>query len=395
MDELGKSIPAAEAFVDAESGGKGKIINEFCLNCGTKLIDTFCHHCGQKDIPRRQTLGELWINFISSFWSYEGKFFQSTKYLITKPGYLAMEYNKGKRESYFHPARMYVFISFVFFLLYFSLPDPETKDSNTVNFKGKKKTSDTTTSQEKKSITPMFEAGEDEDKDDFDEARLDSIINNSIPKDDAENPVAALRDSIKLQAAKLKKKNKGGTNWNFGLEKAEYATLEAYDSAQNAKPEAKRDGWFKRIVMVRAIELNNKYKDDDSKSFGKDFGNAFKDNFSKVLFWLLPFFALVLKLLYVRRGFYYSEHLVFSIYYYNFFYLAGSVQMLLNQISWLGWLAAVLSFWIYFYLLFGMKRMYMQGWGKTIAKFVIFSFLFSILALIGLTVTALAVLMTI
>jgi len=51
------------------------------------------------------------------------------------------------------------------------------------------------------------------------------------------------------------------------------------------------------VQAIRAIELNNKYKDDDSKSFGKDFGNAFKDNFSKVLFWLLPFFALVLKLL--------------------------------------------------------------------------------------------------
>ncbi|HWA32795.1 MAG TPA: DUF3667 domain-containing protein [Cyclobacteriaceae bacterium] len=394
MDELGKSIPAAEAFVDAESGRKGKIINENCLNCGTKLIDTFCHHCGQKDLPRRQTLSELWVNFIASFWSYEGKFFQTTKYLITKPGYLAVEYNNGKRESYFHPARMYVFISFVFFLLYFSLPDPENKDTGIV--KGKKK-NDTTgaAANEKKSIAPMFEVGEDEDEDDFDESKLDSIINNSIPKDDVDNPIPAIQDSIKSQAQKLKKKNKGGEKWNFGLEKAEYATVEAYDSAENAKPEAKKDGWFKRLLVIRAIELNNKYKDDDSKSFAKDFGNAFKDNFSKVLFWLLPFFALVLKLLYVRRGFYYSEHLVFSIYYYNFFYLAGSVQMLLNQVSWLGWLAGLLSFWIYFYLLFGMKRMYMQGWGKTILKFFIFSFLFSILALIGLSVTALVVLMTI
>ncbi len=395
MDDLGKSIPAAEAFVDAEAGVKGKIINENCLNCGTRLIDTFCHHCGQKDIPRRQTLGELWINFISSFWSYEGKFFQTTKYLITRPGYLAMEYNKGKRETYFHPARMYVFISFVFFLLYFSLPDPENKDSNPVKITRKEKSSDTTTTKEEKSITPMFDAGEDKAKDDFDEAKLDSIISNSIPKDNAENPVAGLQDSIKSQTKKIKKKNKGGTNWNWGLENADYATLEAYDSAESAKPVGKRDGWFKRIVMIRAIELNNKYKGDDSKSFGRDFGNAFKDNFSKVLFWLLPFFALVLKLLYVRRGFYYSEHLVFSIYYYNFFYLAGSVQMLLNQVSWLGWAAALVGFWIYFYLLFGMKRMYMQGWGKTIVKFFIFSFLFSILALIGLSVTALAVLMTI
>ncbi|MFM7485782.1 MAG: DUF3667 domain-containing protein, partial [Cytophagales bacterium] len=63
---------------------------------------------------------------MSSFWSYEGKFFRTTKYLITKPGFLAQEYCAGKRESYYHPARMYVFISFVFFLAFFSIPeDPE------------------------------------------------------------------------------------------------------------------------------------------------------------------------------------------------------------------------------------------------------------------------------
>ena len=122
MDELGKSFPVAEGMVDAEEGSKPKPHNELCLNCGAKLIDSFCHHCGQKDIPRRQTLGELFSNFISSFWSYEGKFFLTTKYLITKPGFLTVEYNAGRRESYYHPARMYVFISFVFFLFLFSLP---------------------------------------------------------------------------------------------------------------------------------------------------------------------------------------------------------------------------------------------------------------------------------
>ncbi len=393
MDELGKSIPAAEVFVDAESGSKGKTVNEHCLNCGTKLIDSFCHHCGQKDIPRRQTLGELWINFISSFWSYEGKFFQTTKYLITRPGYLATEYNEGRRERYFHPARMYVFISFVFFLLFFSLPDPESNDSNTVNFTGKKKKKDTTalSAKEKKSMTPMLDAGDDEDDDDFDERKLDSILNRNIPTADS----LGLQDSIRSQAPNFKKKKNRGTNWNFGLENADYASVQTYDSVQNTKPKAERDGWLKRIIMIRAIELNNKYKGDESKSFAKDFSNAFKDNFSKVLFWLLPFFALVLKLLYVRRGYYFSEHLVFSIYYYNFFYLAGSVQMLLNLVPWLGWLSVLLGFWIYFYLLFGMKRMYKQGWGKTTMKFFIFSFLFSIIAMIGLSITALAVLMTI
>src|SRR6185436_4652583 len=109
----------------------------------------------------------------------------------------------------------------------------------------------------------------------------------------------------------------------------------------------------------------------------------------------LPVFALLLKLLYVRRDYVYSEHLVYSIYYYNFFYLAGSVQMLLNQIPFVSDWVWVIGFWIYFYMLFGMKRMYKQGWGKPIFKFLLFSTAFFFLAAVGLAINAMIILMMI
>ena len=158
--------------------------------------------------------------------------------------------------------------------------------------------------------------------------------------------------------------------------------------------EAQRDGWFVQKLNRKAAELNDRYK-DKSESFGNDFKQAFLDNFSKVLFYLLPVFALLLKLFYIRRDFFYSEHLVFSIYYYNFFYFAASLMLLFNQISWLGWLSTLTGFWIYFYLLFAMKRMYGQSWLKTIAKFTLFSFSFMLFLGVGLAVSALAVLLMI
>ena len=374
MDELSKSFPAAEGMVDAEQSGKVKRHNEICLNCGTKLIDTFCHHCGQKDIPKRQTLGELFSNFISSFWSYEGKFFLTTKYLITKPGFLAAEYNVGRRESYYHPARMYVFISFVFFLLYVSLPDKDEINA--------------TVSKSKMDLTEedLKEIGDDVKK-----GRLDSILRAIPGQDSMFNSISpGIMDSIKKKAKQKKKWN--GINW--GLQKAEYKSIQAYDSAQQLKPEKDRDGWMKRRLMSRVIVLNQKYKDDGSR-FVKDFGTAFKDNFSKVLFYLLPIFALLLKLLYVRRDFFYSEHLVFSIYYYNFFYLTGCVQMLVTLIPGMDWLGNVIGLWIFFYLMFAMKRMYQQSWRKTIFKFFLFSFMFFWFALIGLGISAITILMII
>jgi hypothetical protein len=279
---------------------------------------------------------------------------------------LAKEYNAGKRESYYHPARMYVFISFVFFLLFFSLPDTEEDRSG---------------------------AGTKEDLIELNrklkEEGLDSITRENIRGVVSE----AEADSSGLVFGPRKSKDKSDRN-NLSFSGPGYKSVKEYEAAQNALPEEKRDGWLEQKLNRRAAELNDRYK-DKAESFVADFKQAFLDNFSKVLFYLLPVFALLLKLLYIRRDFFYSEHLVFSIYYYNFFYFAASVQLLLNQVSWLNWLSTAIGFWIYFYLLFAMKRMYEQSWKKTVAKFILFSFSFMIFLGAGLTISALAVLLMI
>jgi hypothetical protein len=316
-------------------------------------------------------LGELWTNFISSFWSYEGKFFLTTRFLITKPGFLALEYNAGRRESYYHPARMYVFISFVFFLLF-------SMSSNLDDFaeKGAKVQID------KKDIADL--------KKDHPKLNIDSLL-KIAPGDSSKKWLVpqTLLDSIN----KLDKKKK--SNVGFNLTDSKFKTVRGYDSAQNALSEDKRDNWFERRLTLRNIELSERYEDKD---FGKDFGQAFLDNFSKVLFFLLPVFALLLKLLYIRKDYFYSEHLVFSIYYYNFFYLAGSLQIIANYFEHLAvfdWIGSIIGFWIFLYLLFAMKRMYGQGWGKTILKFFIVGFLFMICIGIGFSISALFLLFAI
>jgi hypothetical protein len=360
MDDLGKSIPAAEAMVDAEQEGKPKRHNENCLNCGTPLIDTYCHRCGQKDIPRRQTLGDMLINFISSFWSYEGKFFRTTRYIITSPGFLAAEYNAGRRESYYHPARMYVFMSFLFFFIYFSIPDED--DLLVIN-----ETNTETLDDLRKELK---------------ESGVDSLVQLGGLSDSALLAMApAIQDSL----------NNRYTN-GITLESSDYETVAQYDSAELAKPADERHGWLMRKIKIRTIELNQRYK-GKSDAFKSEFTAMFKDNFSKVLFWLLPFFALSLKLLYIRRDFYYSEHLVQTIYYYNLFYLAGSIVMILGLIPGLGFAETIIGFWIYFYLLFAMKKLYGQTWGKTILKFAVFSFIFSLFLIAGFAVLAFSIIL--
>jgi len=345
MEDLGRSLAGGEAFIEAESNTGKPHPNENCLNCGTKLVGNFCHKCGQKDIPRRQVIGDLVSNFIEAFTNFDGKFLKTTKYLFLKPGFLPLEYNKGRRETYFHPVRMYTFASFLFFILFVALPD---SDNDAVDAGLSK-----------------------EDKEELAKIGLDSTL--------------TYNDSL------YRPNDKSGMAWSLS---SDYETVKQYDSAQRLLPEEQRDGWWERLANRRGIELTKKYK-EDNKKLGEAFLAIIGDNFSTALFFLMPFFALVMKLLYIRRDYFYAEHLSFTIYYYNFFYLAGSLMMVFNIIPALDWISVLIGCWIYFYLLFAMKRMYAQGWGKTILKFGIFTFLFSFLLTIGITLLVLFALMSV
>jgi hypothetical protein len=222
-------------------------------------------------------------------------------------------------------------------------------------------------------------------------AGLDSVIVDSVY-------MASVKDSVAVdlvykpgkEKPNVKKKKPNSINFSD----IEYKSFAEYDSIQSTLPEEERDGWFVRMASRRAIELTDRYKDDNTgKRFSEDFQEAFSSQFSTVLFYLLPVFALLFKLLYARRDFYYSEHLVFAIYYYNFFYLTASAYLLIGLIPWVGEVTNfIIVLWMIAYLPIAMKKMYKQSWRKTIFKFVLFSFMFMFCMGIGMSISAMIIL---
>jgi hypothetical protein len=295
-----------------------------CLNCGSVLTDMFCAHCGQKNMARRQTLSELCYNFISSFSGYESKFLITCRHLLLKPGFLPMEYNAGRRERYFHPVRMYAFISVIYFFLFTTLPSADKSGA----------------------VLTITQ--------------------------DGKNVVSG--DSLYLEDA--------------------FGTRARYDSLQATLPPADRDGWLSRKFQYKIFDLKDKASGDPSE-FALQVGRDFISHISVIFFLLLPVFAAVLWLLNRKKDIYYSEHLVFSICYYNFFFLIGSIVMLLEAVPWLRWIGIILQFAILFYLILAMKRAYGDTWGTTIAKFVSFTVVFGICILAGLLINLLITLMLI
>jgi hypothetical protein len=105
----------------------------------------------------------------------------------------------------------------------------------------------------------------------------------------------------------------------------------------------------------------------------------------KMVFILLPLAAVVLKLFWWRR--YYVEHLIFTLHLHSYAFLAAMVKFL----HWTP-VTVVVLVWSCVYLVLAFKRVYRDGWAKTLAKLLGVSFSYSIvlaLALALTTVTAL------
>jgi len=94
-----------------------------CLNCSYVVENKYCPNCGQENTETRQSFHYLFTHFIEDLTHYDGSFWKTIKNLLFKPGYLTKEYLEGKRKKFVPPVKLYIFISFVTFLLPTLLPD--------------------------------------------------------------------------------------------------------------------------------------------------------------------------------------------------------------------------------------------------------------------------------
>lgn len=310
-----------------------------CLNCGTTVIGKYCHVCGQENIEPKETVWQLVSHFFNDITHFDGKFFTSIKDLVVKPGFLSKEYMKGKRASYLNPVRMYLFTSFIFFLVFFSL---FKVDENSMNI-----------GINKNNIDKMDSVKLNE---------LSSQINNGKPltKEEIKNKI----DSSGISFTTTK-----------------YTSKKEYDSLLKAG--VKKDNWFERLITYKGIELNEKYHNNERLAL-TNLLDKMEHSIPQMLFVLLPLYALFLKLLYIRhKNFYYTDHAIFTIHFYIFVF----IDMLLifgiskiNTITGAGWLKYInlaLVFVLFFYLYKAMRNFYRQRRFKTILKY--FLLLFSCL----------------
>jgi len=129
----------------------------------------------------------------------------------------------------------------------------------------------------------------------------------------------------------------------------------------------------------------------DDSEYLRSLADRILSRVSVALFFLLPMFTLIVSLLYIRRKYNYTEHLVFVFHIQTVFFIFLMLFVILGRIvnsDAVPWIF-LLIFMIYLYK--AMRYFYGQGRFKTIIKYVLLNFSFLILALMGgLTISFLA-----
>lgn len=329
-----------------------------CPNCENFYNEDFsyCPHCGQKSNDEL-TIGVLFYNTISNYFSFDARFFKSFVPLVIRPGYLASKFLEGKRLMYLHPAQMYLFISVIFFfILSFDVRETAQKVNEQM------KTENTFNEIVNDSI---------KDQNGLDSLQIEKIMK---PLKKNQSKLGLKDEDLKFADSILKNESSKPVNvsnsFNFSGKKID-SLIEAGASDETIYKEMGLEedaGYFTRKMYTQALKF---YKE---KGLGSVI-QTFFDTIPIALFFLLPLFALILKIFYFNKG-NYSHHLVFSFYFFSYLFTVFSIVFGLNRIwdipDWIDWLV-VLSTFFYFFL--ALKNFYKQHWLLSLFKGGIITFI--------------------
>lgn len=319
-----------------------------CENCDYEFRGHFCPNCGQEVAEFNRPFGFVLYDFVGNFFAFDTRFFQSFNYLLFRPGFLTAEFFQGKRVRHSPPFRIFVFLSFILFILLQALSERGLDATAELKVTGSAK-------QTKISPGLVLKSEFTFQTDSSEILNTDSLAMFPVGSYDS---IQANDDDINIDLAMF---GSGKIRDNLNkLADQFHAQLE-----QTTDPE-ERKKLNSYIVMCRAPEI-------------------IISNLMKYLSWaffiLLPLFALVLKLFYIRRKQLYIRHLIFSIHLhsYLFFILILVVSMKLLFDEGLSVINYVLLFSFPVYFVFAMRKFYGQSWGKVILKFLCVSLIYNVM----------------
>ena len=397
-----------------------------CENCGAPLTGEFCGQCGQHAIDYRRSIFRVVLDAADSFLNWDTKFLHSMNQLLIRPWKLTNDFNAGRRARYVHPLRLYLIASVIFFLLARALnlqspgrieltaqdrgelvtslgkltaPDsPLTPEQREKVEAARTKLSEgqgVLTEQERDELKTVFKdflkSTLRRKLDPGERAKMASAIARipeppdpvmeTKPGDPPPDPATAVNPPVpplptdpaapSISPAPPKKKKKHDPiHFTMGPEDGKKTPFEA---------------WMEK-------QIKDKIGEDGSKA--RLFLDTLRSNIPVMMLCCIPLFAFILKVLYIRKGRFYVEHLVYALHIHTFLYVAVTITALaamaanrtLPPLS--GWIIALMSCAIFVQIFLSIRRVYEQGWFFTTLKFVLGGIVYFVILVFAVGATA-------
>ncbi len=317
---------------------------KYCRNCHYPLPpqSNFCGDCGQKYTTGRVSIRQLLEEFIGNYFNLDSKLLISPLHLL-QPGRLTNEYFKGRHQRYIKPLRLFLYATLLHFALIALLTsDMDFKIGDGMIEQGHKV-------EGQQEVLAVLDSLHQNHRDSFPE-QIDPPVLDSITKK-LHHKYQQL-DSIPVE-------------FSFGNNDSLKTKISTKDlmllSPDDLTEKYGVKGFWGQLIFKQGIKL---IKD------GETFWFFLIGKFSWMTFLLMPIFAFLLMLFYIRhKKYYYVEHLIFTFHFHSFVFLFYSALFLLYYYDIITgyWLLLVLPL-VFFYLYKAMRKVYQQGRLKTFIK---------------------------
>jgi hypothetical protein len=329
----------------------------YCLNCGEEFHknENFCPSCGQENKDSKMPLLVFIEDFFSTFLNFDTIFIRTLPAFVSKPGTLTLAFNEGRRKYFIQPIKLYLLMSLFYFFVFGLVIPKNVLDQTMMGM------SDDLQIQMNGQLATIRENLADSEKADF-----DSLISTG-----------------KIE---ILQKNWPQVKESLGDHRVDWRKLKflAIDPSVS-------DETFEKAFKESKFHIQHNLSIAKIRSFianSSFFISGVAQNLPIMMFFILPFFALILQLVYVRGSYYFVEHLVHGLHLHAFAYFIYGLA-----ISWsfivehygehvLAWSFILVSIYAYF----SMKKVYGQGWFKTLLKFLFLGFFYGFFLLLGLVI---------
>lgn len=315
-----------------------------CANCQTPLSGAFCSDCGQGRDSHRRSVALLLRDIFKDIVNFDSRILRTAHALLIRPGELACAFRDGRTQPFVPPVRLYLFVSLIFFLA--------LSFANIAILQI--------------AVQVSGEAHLSAD------AKKPLLLISPTEKVDPQTVARAKQFGIDLQPGKL---NAGAVPIITG----DVRFFAPLGSVQSQLPPETLKLISNLRSRVSGELMKTPFAGSDRVLRGVE--HIAKDPSAingplnvwvpRMLFLLVPLFAAVLMLFYLRhrKEYFYVDHLVFTLNYFSATFVILLIIAALTQVL-PGWIVAVATlFALGTHLLFAMKRFYGQSWARTALKF--------------------------